>query len=192
VLKGFLLLLVLGTASASTIATVNCDGNIVSDPTFAQCNDGKTHAYAQVFSPWDVGGSAWGAPIGSSGFSSTSVSLSGTYLFTVTGGTGGGFFLPCVSAYIFPPFASADASFFGNGVGYSVSGTFMGANTCISEGLASASPFMYGVGQQFEISLSASAFGPGQGQWDAEASLGSFRTPEFEFWDSNGTPPLER
>ncbi len=182
--RSFLLVLALGTASATTIATVNCNGNITSDPTFAQCSGAQgSSATASVSSFLVVDVNTIG---GSSAFASASASLSGTYLFTVTGGTGGGFFLPCLGAAINPPFSSSSASF----GGYSVTGIFPAANICTSEGLASATPFTYGVGQQFAIGMSASAHAPGAGQWDAAAGLGSpalsVCCPQFEFWDSNG------
>src|SRR5436309_1024690 len=72
------------------------------------------------------------AAAGLSGYASANASLSGTYLFTATGGTGGGFFLPCVGAYEDMGFSTASFN------GYSVTGTKAIADICSSEGLSSA------------------------------------------------------
>ncbi|HEV2688655.1 MAG TPA: hypothetical protein VGV35_08880 [Bryobacteraceae bacterium] len=190
--KSLLLVLALGSASASTIATVSCDGNTASDPTMAQCTgmNGQfpdANAMAQAGMPYGFLGVDVNASAGGSGTATANATLSGTYLFTVTGGTGGGFFLPCIGAY--EDFGNSSASF----TGYSVFGTGgAGNNICSFEGLASATPFAYGVGQQVVISMDASSGTAGYWQHPSYGTallgdIGNITVP-FLFWDSNGQP----
>lgn len=185
--KASLLMLAIGTASASTIATVNCDGSILSDANFAMCTvfpGGQAHVSASAaVASFDV--SAQAAASDFPHFAIAEARQSGTYLFTVTGGTGGGFFLPCVSAAAYDG-GEADARFGNYG---SPVGTRRGADLCTYEDLSSATPFTYGEGQPFTISLYAHAqsgqcfYGPCS---SANAGFGYAYFPLFEFWDSQG------
>lgn len=206
--KSFLLVLALGSASAaSIIATVDCDGNITSsynfnfatDVSFAFCQSAigfLSYARATV-GPFPPANPALPLQVEGytqailGGFVEASASLSGTYELTVFSQfsgepiTGGGFFLPCIRATEVggPPGSSGFSSAsFG---GYSVDSGGGGNNICAFEGLASASPFTYGVAQPFEITLSAYGFNAA----DAGASLGGnygYPYPQFEFWSSSG------
>jgi len=184
----FLLLVALGYANAATIATVNCDGLIVSDPNFATCNSTGSVALAEVDSVRPGPGRIAEVFAGASAdffpdFARAQASLSSTYVFTVTDGTGGGFFLPCLSAQAF--FTLASASF----GGYSEEGAGrVPNNLCQGAGFSSASTFDYGVGQQFLLQLTAFAGGFSGVQLSAEAGLGFPDGPSFEFWDAQGNP----
>lgn len=187
--KAFLLLL-LPLASAATIATVNCNGSVVSNPTLAQCGSFNEFAAASASSPSYISASA---SAGSSSFASANASLSGTYLFTVIGGGGGGgFFLPCLGVATDQVGAAASASFGAYSISSSGPHPHNPSSICASMGLQSASSFQYGVGQEVEISMSASVPPVHLSFGDASAGLGDFSVaavfPAFEFWDSNGTP----
>lgn len=187
--KAFLLLL-LPLASAATIATVNCNGSVVSNPTLAQCGSFNEFAAASASSPSYISASA---SAGSSSFASANASLSGTYLFTVIGGGGGGgFFLPCLGVATDQVGAAASASFGAYSISSSGPHPHNPSSICASMGLQSASSFQYGVGQEVEISMSASVPPVHLSFGDASAGLGDFSVagvfPAFEFWDPNGTP----
>ena len=175
--QSLLLLLAFSSACASTIATVSCEGTVVSGTSSVQCSSALSSAFAKVDAPFLVVANAQGI-----GYATAAASFSATYLFMVTAGPSAGFYLPCIGAGIHP-LASASGSF-GR---YSIEGIFPGANICTFGGLASASPFIADVGQQFVISMSASArgFQGANPNGTAEVDLGASFRP-FKFWDSNG------
>lgn len=187
----FLLVLALGIASASTIATVNCDGSIVSDSTHAHCNKTTASVDTAADAQVDVGAlnsffTINVSAAGPGGESSAQGTVSGAYIFTVASGTGGGFFLPCIGGNggldVFPgPGAASTFASFGP---LTNSG---GGDICSSEGLTSALPFVDDAGQEFAIFISASASKSSSAWWAAGAGLGGPHG-EFLFWDSRGNP----
>ena len=107
-----------GLASAATISTtVNCDGVTTVGTFSASCNDGRFMAQASIGISGGLSISVDAGPVAGpmtlpSG--SASANFFDDYVFTVTGGTGEGFFFPCFNG---GRDAGADVGIFIGGIG---------------------------------------------------------------------------
>jgi hypothetical protein len=171
-------------ASATTISTsASCDGVTTVGTFGAHCNDGHFEAYAGVGAPLIAStlsffdASVRGGPIAfPPGMGGASANFFGSYVFTVFGGTGKGFFIPV-------PVTSesggmAEASFAGL-----TSPPFCAPLTvpCL---VSFAKPFTFGVPQIVDIGMSAEAGSGGLGGvGDAGAGFS-----EIAFADSSANP----
>ena len=189
--KSLLFLLALCPASAATmIATVTCyngsSAYTVSVTPDASClNAGDMGPYSALATASNnvplgarVSIDTSTAQQGLALFSTrASAEIDATYIFTFTGGTGGGFFAPCL--YAFGAAAVAMASFGPVGIG---GGTYCPPTA------AGAIPFTDGVPQQFHLLLQVYSLRPG-GFGEADLGLPGVGGPgAFVFWDANGDP----
>jgi hypothetical protein len=187
------LTLVAGLASAAMVSTsVTCDGVTTIGTTFASCNDGRSSASASSPNPNPFGGivgivaqaSAAGFPPGAPPTSaSANASFSEDYVFTVFGGTGGGFFRPC--------FSSHGSGLNGPG-GASFDGFFSPTDppfaVCVGPSFTQGA-FTFGVSQIIPLTMGVSVglgplspnqpFQPLQGTFDIQLT-------GFEFFDATG------
>jgi hypothetical protein len=168
-------------ASAGTISTsATCDGVTTFGTNFASCNDGLVMADAHV-----------GASINPPGFSvfveanpqffasgGASAHFSEDYLFTVTGGTGSGFFAPCFyGAEFFGGITTVSMGF--GGVVFGPAGT---ATNCTGPGpFPFQKPFSFGVPQIVNVSIDGSVAVSHLTEGAAQESL-----TEIRFFDPAG------
>jgi hypothetical protein len=137
---------VFATAAPMSIASATCDGITTSSTGGAFCNDGRFMASASA-SPRSVSVDAGFLSLMSGG-GGADASFTDDYVFTVTGGTGDGFFYPCFSGR-----ASVDGlgeGFFGGIYEY-----VQGINC--SRPVPHAIPFTFGVPKIVHYSIGASA-----------------------------------
>jgi hypothetical protein len=147
-------------ASAGTISTTaTCDGVTTFGTFSARCDDRFSLAEADLGTPSEgfPGGTfivnvgavkGIGPPIGL-GSASASASFSNDYVFTITGGTGDGFFYPCISSQENGG-ATGGMSFGG------IELIIFGAETCGLAPRAAPKPFTFGVPQIVHITMGAS------------------------------------
>jgi PEP-CTERM motif len=147
--------LAVGLVSAATISTsATCDGVTTVGTDFAGCDDGHFEARAGVSST-GAGASAMFLPSSPPDFrgGGASASFSDDYVFTVTGGTGAGFFHPCVSG------SAGRISDAGAGVSLGGTGVSVINPPCADTSFAfsNSAPFTFGVPQIVHYSITASA-----------------------------------
>lgn len=170
-------------ATAATISTsATCDGVTTVGTSSAMCSDGRSFASAGIsgslqvltfpsfFTVFVDAGPLNVLP--GSAVASASASFSEEAVFTVSGGTGNGFFYPCV-------FATSH-----NGGSASIGfGTFSGP--CLPPGSTffGEQPFIFGVPQIVQITAQGSVPGASFRELTASATLGPIL-----FLDSSGNP----
>jgi hypothetical protein len=164
-------------ASAAIInTTATCDGRTITGTLSASCNDGNFAANAVISAPSLASSNTTLADflaIAHAGVirfppfevGEATASFSGDYVFTVMGGTGGGFVFPVTVL-------SEDSGL--SGV------TFAGVNGACNM-LSCSAPFTFGVPQIVNIDVSATAFGFAERVGDAAASF-----QEIVFLDASG------
>jgi len=180
VFKSLFFLLALGPASAAIMATVDCSASPTSfSGNFVECGDNAVRAEA---SPYQAFVDANAYP----GFNSAYATVSGIYEFTVTGGTGGGFFAPCIVAQA----ARGSASALFGPFGVNAAGAGGGGYCPLT--VAGTIPFTYDVPQVFQFDLEASTSSGAFFGGTAEADLGGLlfagvgAQSGFVFYDANG------
>jgi hypothetical protein len=168
-----------GLASAATIITIaTCDGVTTTGTTGASCDDGRSSAIAGVGT--NVFGFGVSAQADAGGFNpppSQSAFASATfidqYVFTVFGGTGGGFFSPCFNIS-------------GSGQGQFVQANDFGGSPPFI-GCIDHTAFTFGVSQIFSLDMVASITLPGPPpQQQGQVSVTFLQA--FSFLDSAGNP----
>jgi hypothetical protein len=168
--------------AATIITTATCDGVTTVGAAMAMCNDVRSFASAEVggslqdltvgsFTSFTVNVDAGpGVGLPSSAVASASASFSEDAVFTVSGGTGTGFFYPCV-------FVTSH----NGGSASIVFGTFSGP--CLPPGstFLGEQPFTFGVPQIVQITAQGSEPGASFREDSASATLGPIL-----FLDSSG------
>ena len=197
-LRTVALLAALASASGATISSVTCNGVSITGLGSLSC--GSPNFTTPSFASAAISGLFVTATVGAqllndvAGSAAASASINGTFSFTVDGGTGGGFFLPCL-------FAGRDSSPRASGSGSALFGPFSASpvgkgvvNMCQgTPPFATGRAFVFGVPQIFELSIGASASGavaPSMPLFVAasgEAGFGLTGSP-FLFWDAAGNP----
>jgi hypothetical protein len=172
-----------GVVSAATInTTATCDGVTTVGTDSASCDDGHFEARAGVSST-SAGASAMFLPSSPPDFrgGGAQASFSDDYVFTVTGGTGAGFFVPCLSGSTDAE-ASAGASFGSIALGLFA---FQRNSTCNGPPFFFGQlPFSFGVQQIVHFTISASA-GPSPLRGSA---FGMASFDGILFFDTSGHP----
>ena len=175
------------TASAATMmTTVTCNalGTTTTYTGSASCGgyspDGTTATAGPTFAEVQ----AWATYGQQSG---DAVSLA-TYAFTVIGGTGNGFFLPCL-------YVAKDVSIGGTGWASASFATFSNNNatpggTDLCVGATSGQPFTFGQTQVFSGSFAAHGQSIGGAPWGLGPQTGGADATlrGFLFWDAAGHP----
>ena len=175
-----------GLATAATISTTaTCDGVTTVGTSSAMCNDGSFFAAASVsaFMVNVQAGQVTGLPGSSTG--SASASFSGNFMFTVTGGSGNGFFYPCFFGSSDTFGSSAEMSF--AGIAFSLFPSESPSTNCAdprSLNFPSAKPFTFGVPQIVPIVNSGSA--PGDPFHGTSAGETFLPFSEISFFDPSG------
>jgi hypothetical protein len=164
-----------GFASAATISTsATCDGVTTAGTDLAVCNDGRMEARAAIGAPLiasradSFGVSLHAGSVGfPPGFASATANFSGDYVFTVSGGSGNGFFFPLF--VVDHNGGTAGISFAGIGP------------PCNPDIVNCSKPFTFGVPQIVAISMGGEAFGVSTRVGDADARL-----DQILFFDPSG------
>jgi hypothetical protein len=162
-----------GLASAATISTsATCDGVTTTGTFSASCNDADFTGFASASAMVQTG-----VTIGISvrtgvqslmnpRSASASANISGDYVFTVFGGTGGGFFYPCfVGSFASHSGALGEGSFGGVGFQFTGSSSFPASNCRVFGSLSDffplSKPFTFGVPQIVPLSMGVLVSSPG-------------------------------
>jgi hypothetical protein len=166
-----------GFAAAATISTIaTCDGVTTVGTDLAVCNDGRMEARAAVGAPLiasradSFGVSLHAGVVGltGGGFASATANFSDDYVFTVSGGSGNGFF--------FPLFVLDH-----NGGTAGISFAGIGGPPCLPDIVSCSKPFTFGVPQIVAIGMGGEAFGVSTRVGDADAHL-----DQILFFDPSG------
>lgn len=189
-----------GLSSAATIITaVTCDGVTTTDTFSASCSDSDASASAMVQTGVPISISVQTAARSLNGTSSSagaSASISGDYVFTVFGGTGGGFFYPCFEGG-FAPHSGARGEGSFDDISFQFTGSsFFPASNCslmgvsLSDIFALSKPFTFGVSQIFPLSMDVLVGSEGSqglfGQDSAGESFPSGPGPAIFFFSPSG------
>ena len=190
-------------ASAATISTsATCDGVTTTGTFSASCGDaditGFASASAMVQTGVTIGISVRTAvqSLMNPRSASASANISGDYVFTVFGGTGGGFFYPCfVGSFASHSGALGEGSFGGVSFQFTGSSSFPASNCRVVGSLSDffplSKPFTFGVPQIVPLSMGVLVTSQGSfGQDSAGESFpgGNFGVPAFFFFDPSGNP----
>lgn len=174
-------------ASARTISVeASCPGVVTTGPQFASCSGNLGSAQADV-SGGDLvfdDSVLIGASAGVGGSGSSSATFADDYVFTITGGTGAGFFVPCMTAVTddFVVGSVANVSFGSASLSPPLN-RGLTAGTCNLGNLEPGTPipFIFGVPQTYTATASAGASGMFFGSGDSSADLLG-----FQFFDGSG------
>jgi len=176
-------------ASARTMSVqVSCGDGVTTSAQSASCLDTSGFAFAGLDGGDLVFNDSFGfSVLVDAGYAtSASATFADDYVFTVTGGTGAGFFVPCMEAST-DDFRVPSQAHVGFGIAGLGSGPFGQPNLILSTCLGGNQPgtqipFVFGVPQTFTATASGSAGGglPG-GEGDSQAG---FRG--FQFFDTSG------